>query len=412
VLPTVPVSPLSLGDYAEPAGEDAVERLVEAARPLRGARLLHLNSTAFGGGVSELLQTQMGLLQDLRIDATWQVIRGSDEFFATTKAVHNGLQGAEVPWTDAMRTAYMDRLAENALEFAGGFDFCFVHDPQPCALLSLLEEQGRRRGKWIWRCHIDSSAPQRDVWSFFVPFINRYDAAVFTMEDYVGPGLFGPQLSFIPPSIDPLSMKNVYFDPDTAYAVLRHYGIDRQRPVVTQISRFDPWKDPLGVMDAYRLVKKDFPDLQLVLAGSMAHDDPEAWHFLEMTHERRGDDHDIHLLTNLEQVGHLEVNALQRSSTVVMQKSVREGFGLTVSEAMWKKKPVVGGNVGGIRLQIEDGVTGYLVDSVDGCADRIARLLSDPTARLRMGAAGRERVRDRFLTLRELEDHLRLLTAL
>jgi len=166
------------------------------------------------------------------------------------------------------------------------------------------------------------------------------------------------------------------------------------------------------VMDAYRLVKKDFPDLQLVLAGSMAHDDPEAWHFLEMTHERRGDDHDIHLLTNLEQVGHLEVNALQRSSTVVVQKSLREGFGLTVSEAMWKKKPVVGGNVGGIRLQIEDGVTGHLVDSVDGCADRIARLLSDPTARLRMGAAGRERVRDRFLTLRELEDHLTLLATL
>lgn len=412
MLPTVPVSPITLSDYAEPAGEEAVERLIAAAEPLRGARVLHINSTAFGGGVSELLQTQLGLLRHLGIDAVWQLIRGTEDFFAVTKAVHNGMQGAEVDWNEAMQQTYRETLLDNAKELADSADFFFIHDPQPCALLSILEERSRRRGKWLWRCHIDTSTPDRDVWNFFVPFINRYDAAIFTMKEYRGSGVEGPRLAFITPTIDPLSMKNTNFDPDTAYSVLRHYGVDRQRPIMLQVSRFDPWKDPLGVIDAYRLVKKDYPDVQLVMVGSMAHDDPEGWDFLAATQEHVGGDTDIHLLTNLEQVGNLEVNAFQRSATVVLQKSIREGFGLTVSEAMWKKKPVVGGNVGGIALQIVEGETGFLVDSVDECAARVGQLLADPGLRYRMGKAGKERVRDRFLSLRELEDHLLLMASL
>ena len=412
MLPVVPVSPIKLADYAEPAGEEAVERLREAAAPLRGAKIVHVNSTAFGGGVSELLQTQLGLLADLGIEATWQLIQGNDEFFAVTKAVHNGMQGADVEWTEEMRDIYADRLLENAAQFTETGDFHFIHDPQPAALLSILEKQGRRTGKWLWRCHIDTSAPKSEVWDFYVPFINRYDAAIFTMPQYLGPGIDGPKLAYITPTIDPLSMKNVYFDPDTAFAVLRHYGVDRQRPVILQVSRFDPWKDPLGVIDAFTLAQKEHPDAQLVMVGSMAHDDPEGWDFLKMTRDHAAGNPDIHLLTNLEQVGNLEVNAFQRSATVVLQKSIREGFGLTVSEAMWKKKPVIGGRVGGITLQIEDGETGFLVDSVEECAERISTLLAEPSLRYRMGNAGRERVRDRFLTLRELEDYLRLMATL
>ena len=412
MLPTVPVSPISLSDYAAAAGEEAVERLIAAADPLRGARVLHMNSTAFGGGVSELLQTQLGLLRDLGIDAVWQLIRGTDDFFGVTKAVHNGMQGAEVDWTEGMQRTYSDCLLDNARELGDSADFFFIHDPQPCALLSILEEQGRRRGKWLWRCHIDTSIPNREVWDFYVPFINRYDAAIFTMEKYRGPGIEGPAVAYITPTIDPLSMKNTYFDPDTASAVLRHYGVDRRRPMMLQVSRFDPWKDPLGVIDAYRLVKKDHPEVQLVMVGSMAHDDPEGWDYLAATQEHVGGDSDIHLLTNLEQVGNLEVNAFQRSATVVLQKSIREGFGLTVSEAMWKKKPVIGGNVGGITLQIADGETGFLVDSIEECAARTSQLLADPSLRYSMGKAGKERVRDHFLSLRELEDYLLLMASL
>ncbi len=401
-----------MADYASSAGEDAVERLREAAEPLRGARLLEVNSTPFGGGVAELLHTQVPLLNDLGIETTWSVIEGSDEFFAVTKAIHNALQGAEYQLTEDMEKVYWDRMRANAPLLPRNFDFVLIHDPQPAALLTLVEEEGKRAGRWIWRCHIDLSTPFRPVWEFFEPIVNRYDAAIFTMEDFAQPGIINPTHAFIPPSIDPCSTKNLDLADETITDVLHTYGIDPDRPIVVQVSRFDPWKDPLGVIDAFRLARKESPGLQLILAGSMAHDDPEGMRFLDLTEEHRAGDPDIHLLTNVHNVGNLEVNAFQRASTVVVQKSIREGFGLVVAEGMWKDKPVIGGNVGGIRLQIIDGETGFLVDSVEGCAERIVQLLKDPDLRRTIGRAARERVRDRFLTLRELEDDLALMTSL
>jgi trehalose synthase len=241
--------------------------------------------------------------------------------------------------------------------------------------------------------------------------VQRYDAAVFTMAEFVPPGLSGPEIFVIPPSIDPLSAKNQWIDPDTVYEILHRYGVQWTKPIVTQVSRFDPWKDPLGVIDAYRIAREDVPDLQLVMIGSMAHDDPEGWHYLEVTERYRADDPNIFLLTNMQDVGNLEVNAFQRDSTVVLQKSLREGFGLTVSEAMWKGTPVIGGNVGGIRLQIEDSVSGYLVDSVEDCAARMVDLLLNEDLNAFMAEAGRQRVRERFLTLRELHDLIAMITA-
>lgn len=409
MLPTVPVPPKRLDNYVEPAGEEAVERLREAARPFVGARVLHLNSTGFGGGVAELLHTQVALFQDLGIRTTWAVLEGSDDYFAVTKAIHNALQGAEVAWTPEMERTYRERIRANAAELTERFDFVFVHDPQPAAIIEALEEDGRRRGKWIWRCHLDLSTPFRPVWGFFEPIVSRFDAAIFTMERFAQSGMSGPVLAFISPSIDPLSTKNCPVDPTTIHEVLTRYGIDQRRPGVIQVSRFDPWKDPMGVIDAYRLVREEVPGAQLIMTGSMAHDDPEGMQLLDLTDQHRRNDPDIHLLTEMQGVGNLEVNALQRASDVVVQKSTREGFGLVVSEGMWKEKPVVGGNVGGIKLQIEDGRTGYLVDSIEGCARRVADLLQDPGLRTSMGRAGRERVRERFLSPRELDDHLRLM---
>lgn len=400
-----------LADFREAAGEEAVERLREAAAPLKGSRLVQISSTSFGGGVSELLYSHIPLLRDLGIDADWQLLEGSEEFFQVTKLVHNALQGMPVPWTDAFESTYLDRVRSNAERFEPDADFVFVHDTQPVALLTFLEDMGRRKGKWVWRCHIDLSQPMEQVWSFYAVHVARYDAAVFTLEDFVKPGVC-PRVSIIPPSIDPLSPKNAHLDPEAVREILVAYNIDPERPLVTQVSRFDPWKDPVGVIDAFRVAEEEVPDAQLILVGSMAHDDPEAWHFLELAQEHRGDDPDIHILTNFQDVGPFVVNAFQRASDVVVQKSIREGFGLTVAEGMWKERPVIGGNVGGIRLQIEDGVTGYLVDSPEECARRLVELLRDPKRREEMGRAGQARVRDRFLTLRELADYLTLLASL
>jgi trehalose synthase len=241
--------------------------------------------------------------------------------------------------------------------------------------------------------------------------VERYDAAVFTMADFVPPGLSGPDMFVIPPAIDPLSAKNQWIDPDTVYEILHRYGVQWTKPIATQVSRFDPWKDPLGVIDAYRMAREEVPDLQLVMIASMAHDDPEGWHYLDVTERHRTDDPNIFLLTNLQGVGNLEVNAFQRDSTLVLQKSLREGFGLTVSEAMWKGTPVIGGNVGGIRLQIEDGLSGYLVDSVDTCAARMVELCQNDDLNEFMAEAGRQRVRERFLALREIEDLIAMIAA-
>jgi trehalose synthase len=351
-------------------------------------------------------------MNDLGVQTDWRVINGHEDFFFVTKTVHNALQGAETVWTEHMEETYFNQCLENAQEWTDDYDYVIVNDPQPVALLSILEDEGRRKGKWAWRCHIDLSSSYQPVWDYYAKWVSPYNGAVFTMQDFVRPGFEGPDVFIIPPSIDPLSTKNSWLGPGTVYEILARYGVDRSRPTMTQVSRFDPWKDPVGVIDAYRIVKESAPDLQLVMIASMAQDDPEGLHYLEVTQRHRDGDPDVFLLSNLQGVGNSEVNAFQRASTVIVQKSLREGFGLVVSEGMWKERAVVGGNTGGIRLQIEDGASGFLVDSVETCAQRVAELIADSELRSEMGRAARERVRDRFLTPRELEDTLRMLAAL
>ena len=414
MLERVPLLEKDLVDFTEVAGADAIERIRALAEPLRGTRVLHVNATAYGGGVAELLATHIPLLQNLGIEAEWQVIHGSDEFFAVTKAVHNALQGADIPWTTDMQRAYLEKVLDNALLLEGDWDVVIVHDPQPAALLSLIEHSSMTRTdtKWVWRCHIDLTDARPDVWEFFRPHVERYDASVWTMPEFIPSSLSMDNIVIAPPCIDPLSVKNLELPEPFVREICRQYGIDTQRPIVCQVSRYDPWKDPVGVIEAFQTVRESVPDAQLVLAGSMATDDPEGFQVWEQVEEARGHDRDIHLLSNIQQVGNVQINAFQRAADVVIQKSLREGFGLTVAEGLWKGRPVIGGRAGGIVLQIQDGKNGYLVDSIDECAQRTIELLAEPERADAMGASGREHVRQNFLSTRELEDWLGLITQL
>ncbi|MGZ4796830.1 MAG: glycosyltransferase [Acidimicrobiia bacterium] len=414
MLERVPLLEKKLDDFAEVAGPDAIERIREAAAPLRGARVRHVNATAYGGGVAELLATHVPLLRDLGIDAEWQVIHGSDEFFAVTKSVHNALQGAAVDWTPHMQRIYLEKVLDNALLLEGEYDYVVIHDPQPAALLALAGSSPTNAPgtKWVWRCHIDLTDANPEVWEFFRPYVEMHDASVWTMPEFVPPSLSMDRVVQAPPCIDPLSVKNLDLPDPFVREICKQYGIDPDRPMVCQVSRYDPWKDPLGVIEAYRIVREQVPEAQLVLAGSMATDDPEGFHVWQQVDEARANDPDIHLLSNIQQVGNVQINAFQRAADVVIQKSLREGFGLTVSEGQWKGRPVIGGRAGGIVLQIIDKENGYLVDTVEQCAAHTLELLSDPARADAMGEAGREHVRDNFLSTRELKDWIDLFTSL
>jgi trehalose synthase len=396
---------IQLNDYREVTGPGVVEELRVLAERVAGRRMQHINSTPVGGGVAEILTRLVPLLRELGLEATWDVIKGDRVFFGVTKAFHNALHGKPEEITEQMFEIFRANTEANLrdIDFTG--DVIFVHDPQPAGLIARKKEIARN---WVWRCHIDVSAPQPNVWNFLRPYVEQYDAAIFSMPD------FAQQLPIaqfrVAPSIDPLSDKNKPLERSYVAGVLEKYGIDAGRPILTQVSRFDRFKDPLGVIAAYRLVKKRYR-CQLVLAGGGADDDPEGEAVLREVQEAAAGDPDIHVLL-LPPFSDLEINALVRASTVVLQKSIREGFGLTVSEALWKKKPVIGGAVGGIKLQIVDGVTGFLVHSSEGAANRLAQLLSDRRLRERLAENGHQHVRQNFLVTRHVKDYLLTMLAL
>ena len=406
VLQEVPLGQKSLADYTHIAGRELVADIRERAKDLEGKRVLHVSATAFGGGVSEILYTIVPLMRDIGLDAHWHVIMGREDYFNATKLLHNSLQGDEATLTDEQWELFDEVNATNAANLQGDWDVIIVHDPQPIGL---------RRGatdhspKWIWRCHIDLSEPNPAPIERLQPLISEYDATVWHLPQYVPSGLNGHDgVNIIPPAIDPLSPKNMAFSPDDASFVCQQFGIDVDRPLICQVSRFDPWKDPMGVIDAYREVTKEIPDAQLALVGSMATDDPEGWDFFQRTFEYADSDPDIKILNNLNNVGAIEVNAFQSQADVVLQKSIREGFGLTVTEALWKGRPTIAGNVGGIPLQIKDGEGGFLVNSPSECAQRSIEILQDPELAKRLGRAGKEHARKEFLSPRLLRDWLRL----
>ena len=345
-------------------------------------------------------------MRDVGLDCEWQVIYGREEFFNATKLMHNALQGARRTSTRSSGRPGEQYNEMNARELSGGWDVCLVHDPQPAALFGLVPEKAKG---WVWRCHIDLSTPNPDTIAQLLPYIEDYPRRCSTCASTCRRA-WAAHVNIVPPAIDPLTPKNMALSPEDGAFVCGQFGIDVDRPLMCQVSRFDPWKDPLGVIDAYRIVKESMPEVQLALVGSMASDDPEGWDFFNATIAHADGDPDIHILNNFNNVGAIEVNAFQSHSDVLIQKSTREGFGLTVSEAIWKARPFIGGNVGGIPLQIEDGVTGFLVASVEECAERSLEVLKDPALGKFLGRRGKEHVRTHFLTPRYLRDYLKIFT--
>lgn len=412
MLDVVDVGKRSLASYRGVAPDSQLDELQHLAERLRGARCMHLNATSYGGGVSEILRSLVPLYNDLGITTDWKLIHGDEAFFQVTKRIHNGLQGAPGELTEKEKAIYLANAQLNAsrlISDSEDYDFIFVHDPQPAVLAAM---SSLRDARWVWRCHIDTSHPNPSYWDFLAPYLRTYDAAVFTHQDFIPPGLPIRDVHVYSPCIDPLSPKNYPLPEELAKHVLEWIGIRTHRPLVTQVGRFDRWKDPLGVVRAYQRVRPHIPDLQLALVGSLALDDPEGWSVYEEVRAVTSGDPLIHVLTNLVGVGNIEVNALQSLSNVVIQKSLREGFGLVVSEAVWKGTPVIGGRVGGIPLQLPEGIGGVLVDTLEECAEQLLRLLRQPEEARLLGERGREHVRENFLMPRLLRDHLRLLDRL
>lgn len=399
-----------LEKYKEVVGVEIVNELFQIAEKLKGKKIVHINSTKSGGGVAEILHAMIFLTDSLGIETHWEIINGTQDFFECTKQFHNGMQGLRQTMpSPRLLKSYEQVNAENAerlkpiLESA---DVVFIHDPQPAALIHAFP---KRKNKWIWRCHIDASNPHREIWKFLRNYVKNYDASIFSLVDFVQPLPHPTYL--IPPSIDPLSEKNIALEQNEINAAYQHFNIDPHRPVILQVSRFDYFKDPLGVIQAYKMAKKFKRGLQLILAGGGATDDPEGERVLDEVKEAAGEDPDIHVLY-LPSDAHRTINALQRASDIVLQKSLKEGFGLTVTEALWKSKPVIGGNCGGIRLQVINHHTGFLINSPEGAAERIRFLLQNTHLMKEMGEKGHSFVHENFLITRHLRDYLTLIISL
>ncbi|MCK4239524.1 MAG: glycosyltransferase, partial [Candidatus Lokiarchaeota archaeon] len=344
---------------------------------------------------------------ELKIDAEWKVFTAPKSFFEISKKMHNALQGnMSINFSEDEISAFLEQAKSTYEQIHPNSDFVIIHDPQPSPVIEFAHE---RRGKWIWRCHIDTSDPNPQAWNLVSRYFPNYDALIFTKVEYAKPGI-NNLIYPIPPSIDPFSEKNKKLDKETANEIVKKF-VPLDRPLITQVSRFDPWKDPLGVIDVFRKVREKIP-VRLALIGSLAHDDPEGIEFLEKVKNYASNDPEIHILTNLDGVADLEVNAFQQVSDIILQKSLREGFGLTIAEALWKNTPVIGGNVGGIKLQIENGVNGFLVNSIDETVEKILYILANPKIAKEMGKKGREKIKNEFLLIHHLEKYLDLFRIL
>lgn len=408
MLKKVKLNSKKFADYREIIGDELYEEILELARAFAGKRVLHINATAKGGGVAEILHSMVPLLRDLGIDAEWQVIEADRHFFTMTKKIHNSLQGFDEDLSQPDWELYEGINKKLAEELdPDQWDIIVTHDPQPTAMINYAKSSPC---KWVWRCHLDASSPAAGVGELFSRYLHKYDGAVFTLPEYVFADFGDCKVGVIPVAIDPLSDKNKPIGKEEAARIVEKYGIDTSRPFITQISRFDPWKDPTGVVKAWQLAKEKIPGLQLALVGNTADDDPQSGDILADVKKLDKEDDDFYVVAD--KADDRTVQAFQAAADVVLQKSIREGFGLTVTEALWASTPVVGTRVGGIPLQIQDGVTGYLADGVTETAERTVQLLEDKASRQRMAQAGHEHVRQNFLLPRMIRDHLRFLNSL
>lgn len=413
MLPHVILAKKKIEDYQKFISNDLYQEIGELAKQLKGLKITHINATSLGGGVAEILSSLAPLMNNLGIKCHWYTLPPGEKFFEITKKIHNSLQGEEIILTDKEKKFYLSKNKEiTRLIRDIKTDIWVIHDPQPLPLISYFSNPHPS----ILRLHIDLSNPQKDAWHFLLPHIEKYNKVVFSIKDFVHGDIPKEKIAIFPPAIDPLSPKNIPLSSESSGSIVQNFEINIDKPLITQISRFDIWKDPLGVIKAYYLAKKEIPDLQLALIGLiLAQDDPEAMGVFEKVKKHAKGDPDIFLFSDVMTVNienDVLVNAFQVASDVILQKSIKEGFGLTVTEAMWKEKPVIGGNVGGIKLQIEDGENGFLVDSPQQAAKRIIQLIKNPSLAKRMGRKAKTTVREKFLIPRLLKDYLKLFTEL
>jgi trehalose synthase len=398
-----------LDQYAPIVGANVIDHLRQLAEPVKGMKVVHVNSTREGGGVAEILHRLIPLKQELGLNVSWETVSGDSQFYQCTKKMHNALQGNRNGISEELLQHYEAVNAENFESLKGLLqeaDVVFVHDPQPAPLLKYCQA---RKGRWVWRCHIDASRPFRPVWKYLQNFTRDYDASIYSLPAFAQP--MPHPLYIIPPSIDPLSDKNIVLDSGEIEDVCTGFGLDPERPIISQISRFDRFKDPVGVIHAYRMARAFGPPLQLVLAGGTASDDPEGEEVMAEVTAAAQDDPDVHVLL-LPPDAHRTINAIQRLSTIVLQKSIKEGFGLTVTEALWKGKPVIGGDAGGIRLQVVNHQTGFLVNTAEGAALRIRYLLKHRDRLQEIGETARTFVLENYLLTRHLREYLTLMVAI
>lgn len=394
-----------LEKYCEIVGSKEIDEIKDLAERVKGASIVHVNSTRFGGGVAEILKSMIPLANSVGLKASWHVIEGSEDFFDVTKSFHNALQGMDLKLTESMKETYLRYNEINAEKLPLDADVYIIHDPQPAAMISFIKN---RVGRWIWRCHIDVTEANQTYWGFLRNYLEKYDSIVFSLDRYIKDDVKHKRIFIIPPSLNPLSDKNRMLTDSEVSNVLSKFDVDANKPVLTQVARFDYWKDPLGVVDVYRKVKSKFPNLQLLLIGILASDDPEGMGWYRKTKEYAGNDRDVHILSNLDGVLDLEVNAFQRASSVAVQMSIREGFGITVTEALWKGVPVVATRTGGIPLQVINDVTGYLVNSKEEAAEKVEYLLKQRDVARQLGIQGREHVKRNFLITRHLKQYTKL----
>lgn len=403
MLRQVNVGHKSLADYHSVVARELIADIRETAAELRGLRVCHISASSLGGGVAEVLYSAVPLLNDIGLTVDWRVMSGRSVPAALAAALRAGLQGGGRPLDDDDRRAFAAYTAHHAADLSADYDIVVVHDPVPMGLRAAAP--ARDTARWVWRCHLDLSSPDPDALDFLRPHMQGYDLTVFHMAEYIPAGDV-PEPVVVPPAIDPLAPKNMSLSADDASYIVNQFGLDVERPLLVQVSRLDPWKDPLGVIDAYRLVKQEVPAVQLALVGSVAGDTPDGADYYDRIVDHAGADRDVFILSNPNSLGGIEVNAFQTQAAAVVHMPVREGFGLPVTEALWKARPVVAANVGGIPLQVLDRETGHLVTSTEQCAERLVRVLRDPETARAMARRGKQHVRHDFLTPRLLRDWL------
>jgi trehalose synthase len=406
---TLAIQPKSLDEYRAVVGDDEVEAILALARPLQGLRVLHLSVTAFGTGTAELLNAAVPLLSDVGLDCSWQVVRPAEEFAATNRAIYRGLAGLDVEWTDELSDVWLRYSAMNAELLTEPFDVIVVHDPQPAAIRSFAPAAARDATRWVLDSHLDLSSAEPHAWALLRSHIEGYDALVFDAESFVHPDLRTVPITIIPPAIDPLGPRNMALDDETVAAILERYGVDPNRPLVTQLSPSDPSCDFPGCIDVHDRVRRVVPGVQLALIAANSPEDPASIAYFDDTVRKSMEYADVHILRGVSEVGNVETNAFQRAASVVMQKGLRRGFGLWISDAQWKRRPVVSARVGGLTQQVIDGETGFLADTTEQFAQRVLQLLTDRELAARLGEAAHHHVRRRFLLPRLLADMLRLL---